>query len=124
MSLGKVVNVAEIAIFETVFLFFVPPVEDGTDKIVCFLPLHNVIKDLSSVLPHEVSDGQVASPHLDPILLNHPLLKKRLFLFILHLPRIHQQTHFTLIIYLQLPLLRSFHLKTRIILFFYLAGKK
>ena len=43
MALEEVVDVRESAVFEAIFLLFVPSVEDGADEVVCLLPFYYVV---------------------------------------------------------------------------------
>ena len=54
MPLEKVKNIFEPTIFKSVFLLFVPSIENGTNQIISFFSLHHIIHYLATILPHEI----------------------------------------------------------------------
>lgn len=91
MSFKQVKDITEATISETILLFFVPAIHNGTDKIISFLPLDHIIQNLIVIGPHEIPNRKVAGPHLHPVFLAHFLLEERLVLLVLDLSCIDQQ---------------------------------
>lgn len=55
MAFKEVIDVRESAVFQAIFLLFVPSVEDGTDEVVCFLSFYYVVQHLSIIEPDKIS---------------------------------------------------------------------
>ena len=80
-------------VFESELLLLVPAIHNRPDQVISFLPLYHIVQDLSIVAPHEISNGQIASPHFNSVLFSQFLLKKTLLDFILHLSHIYQHLY-------------------------------
>lgn len=51
----EVVDIGESAVFEAILLLFISAIENGTDEVIGFFPLHYIVQYLSLILPHEIS---------------------------------------------------------------------
>lgn len=56
MPLKKIVNIAKSTIFKSIFLLFVPAILNGTHQIISFLPFNHIVKYLTIVLPHKITN--------------------------------------------------------------------
>ena len=83
MALEEVIDIADPAIPETVFLLLVPSVENGAQQVVRLLSLNHIVQNLIAVYPHEISKGKVRSPTDDSMLVLESGLKETLFLLVL-----------------------------------------
>lgn len=83
MALKEIVDIVDSAIFQTIFLFLVPSVENRAHQVVCLLPLHYIVQNLVAVYPHKISQREVSALADDAVPVLETGLEETLFLLVL-----------------------------------------
>lgn len=89
MALKEIIYVSESAVFQAIFLLFVPSVEDGTDEVVCLLPFYDVVQHLSIVEPYKISKRQIGAFAGDSVLVLKTGFKETLLLLVFDLSTVN-----------------------------------